>query len=166
MASPHDSPTFAVDAMLGRLAKALRMLGYDTRYDSRIEDSKLKLLAVREGRIVLTRDREIVETNLPLRVVLVESDRPDEQLRQVVEEFSLDTRGSLFTRCLVCNTPVEDAPRDEVEGRVPPYVLSTQERFVRCPSCGRIYWAATHVEAARRWLEAVFGGEDGGRGES
>lgn len=165
MPTSDDRPTFAVDAMLGRLAKALRMLGYDTHYDSGIEDSELKLLAVRERRIVLTRDRQIAETGLPLRVVLVQSDRPEEQLRQVVEEFSLDTRGSLFTRCLVCNTPVEVAPREEVEGRVPPYVLSTQERFARCPSCGRIYWAATHVEAARRWLEGIFGAEGGGRGD-
>lgn len=166
MSSPHDTPTFAVDAMLGRLAKSLRMLGYDTYYDSGIEDSELKLLAVREGRVILTRDREIAETNLPLRVILVESDHHDEQLRQVVAAFSLNTRAALFTRCLLCNTPVEDAPREEVEGRVPPYVLSTQERFVRCPSCGRIYWAATHVEAARRWLENTFGGDDGGCGGS
>jgi len=165
MPSPDDRPTFAVDAMLGRLAKALRMLGYDTHYDSDVSDSDLKLLAVREGRIVLTRDREIAETGLPLRVLLVESDHPDEQLRQVVGALSLDVRSSLFTRCLVCNTLVEDAPRDEVEGRVPPYVLSTQERFARCPGCGRIYWAATHVAAARRWLDGIFGGGGGDRSD-
>lgn len=157
MPPPDDRPTFAADAMLGRLAKALRMLGYDTHYDSAISDSDLKLVALREGRIVLTRDREIAETSLPLRVVLVESDHAEEQLRQVVEDLALDVRGSLFTRCLVCNTPVEEASREEVEDRVPPYVLATQERFARCPSCGRIYWAATHVEAAKRWLERVLG---------
>jgi uncharacterized protein with PIN domain len=166
MPSPNDRPTFAVDAMLGRLAKALRILGYDAHYDSDIGDPDLKLLAVREGRIVLTRDREIAETGLPLRVLLIESDRPEEQLQQVVSEFSLDTQGALFTRCLVCNVPVEDVPRDEVEARVPPYVLSTQERFARCPRCGRIYWAATHVEAARRWLDRVLGRRGGGTRES
>jgi uncharacterized protein with PIN domain len=160
MSLPHDSPTFAVDAMLGRLAKSLRMLGYDTFYDREVDDADLKLLAVREGRVVLTRDREIAETSLPIRVVLVESDHPDEQIRQIVEVLGLDTEAGLFTRCLLCNVPVEDAPRGEVEGRVPPYVLSTQERFVRCPACGRIYWAATHVEGARRWLHEVFGGDD------
>ena len=97
MPSPDDRPTFAVDAMLGRLAKALRMLGYDAHYDSGITDSDLKLLAVREGRAVLTRDREIAETSLPLRVVLVESDHPEEQLRQIVREFGLDVEGALFT---------------------------------------------------------------------
>jgi hypothetical protein len=157
--SPDDRPTFAVDAMLGRLAKALRMLGYDTHYDSGISDSDLKLLALREGRVVLTRDREIAETSLPLRVVLVESDHPEEQLRQIVDEFALDVEGALFTRCLVCNAPVEEASREEAEGRVPPYVFSTQERFARCPSCGRIYWAATHVEAAKRRLEEILEGE-------
>jgi hypothetical protein len=72
----------------------------------------------------------------------------------------LDVEGALFTRCLVCNALVEEASAEEVEGRVPPYVLSTQERFARCPGCGRIYWAATHVEAAKRWLGEIFGGED------
>jgi uncharacterized protein with PIN domain len=158
MPSPDDRPTFAVDAMLGRLAKALRMLGYDAHYDSGISDSDLKLLALKEGRIVLTRDREIAETALPLRVVLVESDRPEQQLRQIVGGLSLEVRGPLFTRCLVCNSPVEEVSREEVEGRVPPYVLSTQDRFARCPGCGRIYWPATHVEAARRWLERILGG--------
>jgi hypothetical protein len=165
VASADDRPTFAVDAMLGRLAKALRILGYDAHYDSRIDDSDLKLLALREGRIVLTRDREIAETTLPLHVLLIESDRPEEQLRQVVRELSLETEGALFTRCLVCNVPVEDVPRSEVEGRVPRYVLSTQERFARCPRCGRIYWAATHVEAARRWLDRALGRSSGGCGD-
>jgi uncharacterized protein with PIN domain len=157
VASPDDRPTFAVDAMLGRLAKALRILGYDAHYDSRIDDSDLRLLALREGRIILTRDREIAESKLTQRVLLIESDRPEEQLRQVVRELSLETEGALFTRCLVCNVPVQDVSRGEVEARVPPYVLSTQERFARCPRCGRIYWAATHVDAARRWLDRALG---------
>jgi uncharacterized protein with PIN domain len=165
MASPDHRPTFAVDAMLGRLAKALRILGYDASYDPRIDDADLKLLALREGRIVLTRDREIADTNLPLRVHLIESDRPEEQLRQVVRELSLETEGALFTRCLVCNVPVEDVPRRQVEARVPPYVLSTQKRFARCPRCGRVYWAATHVDAARRWLDRALGRSSGGSGE-
>lgn len=159
---PKRSPIFAADAMLGRLAKLLRMLGYDVLYDSGIEDPELKLLGVRQGRIVLTRDREITETKLPVEVFLVESDLPDEQLREVVERFSLDVEGALFTRCLLCNTPVEGVGREEVEGCVPPYVYATQERFVRCPSCGRIYWAATHVAGAKRRLQGLFGvgGED------
>jgi uncharacterized protein with PIN domain len=164
--TPGKRPTFAADAMLGRLAKLLRMLGCDVFYDSGIDDPELKLLAVREGRIVLTRDREIADTNLPIEVVLVESDLPDEQLREVVERFSLDVEGALFTRCLLCNTLVEDVRREDVEERVPPYVYATQERFVRCPSCGRIYWAATHVAGAKRRLQGLFGvGGEGLDGE-
>ena len=162
------SPAFAADAMLGRLAKLLRMIGYDVWYRPHVDDLELKHVAMREKRVLLTRDTEIGETALPVRVLLVESDHPDEQLRQVVEDLSLATDGALFTRCLLCNTPVEQVSKADVEGSVPPYVFSTQERFARCPRCGRIYWAATHVEKARRWLDRVLGpprrvGGDSGR---
>jgi uncharacterized protein with PIN domain len=153
----RESPTFAADAMLGRLAKLLRMIGYDVWYRPHVGDFELKHIAMREGRVLLTRDTEIAETNLPVQVLLVGSDHPDEQLRQVVRDLSLATDGPLFTRCLLCSTPVEQVPKADIEDAVPPYVFSTQERFARCPSCGRIYWAATHVEKARRWLDRVLG---------
>ena len=73
------------------------------------------------------------------------------------DELSLKPPDRLFTRCFICNVPVDDASREEVEGKVPPYVFATQERFVRCPDCGRIYWSATHVANATRWLEDVLG---------
>jgi nucleoside-triphosphatase len=149
-------PKFILDAMLGRLAKSLRMLGYDASYDAGIDDASLKLSALREARILLTRDREIASAALPVRVVLIESDHHEEQLRQVVEEVGLSAPCALFTRCLICNVPVDDAPRSDVEGSVPPYVFATQERFARCPRCGRVYWPATHVAHATEWLADVL----------
>ncbi len=150
-------PTFIADAMLGRLAKSLRMLGYDVLYRAGIDDNELKRVALREKRVALTRDHEIAETRLPIRVVLVESDHLDEQLKQVVSELALSYADGLFTRCLVCNAPVEDVARSEVEDLVPPYVFETQERFARCSGCGKIYWPATHVERAKEWIERVLG---------
>ena len=154
-------PTFIADAMLGRLAKSLRMLGYDVSYDPGIDDASLKLAAVRERRIILTRDREVAATGLTARVVLIESDKHTEQLRQVVADVRLSVPDEFFTRCLLCNVPVEDAPRAEVEGSVPPYVFDTQERFARCPRCGRIYWPATHVAHATEWLDDLLGTAEG-----
>jgi uncharacterized protein with PIN domain len=159
---PGQRPAFVADAMLGRLAKALRMLGYDVAYDPAVDDASLKLTAVREGRIVLTRDHEVAATSLPIRVVLVESDRPAEQLRQVVDSLGLTADGAAFSRCLICNVEVLPVEKREVEGLVPPYVYATQDRFARCPSCGRIYWPATHVEHALAWIEdALTSGKDG-----
>lgn len=152
------APAFVADVMLGKLAKTLRMLGYDVAYRSDASDDAVRLLALREGRVVLTRDREIAATGLPIRVVLVEGDRAADQLRRVVLALGLAVdEGRLFTRCLVCNEPVVQVSSGDVRGLVPPYVQRTQARFARCPSCGRVYWAATHVERAREWLRSVLG---------
>jgi nucleoside-triphosphatase len=152
--------------MLGRLAKALRMLGYDTSYRRDAVDEEIRLTALREGRVILTRDREIAATGLPVRVVLVEGDRVADQLRHVVDALDLDPgAGEPFSRCLLCNAPVVEVPRETLRDAVPPYVFATQRRFARCPSCGRLYWAATHVERARRWLASALGGPAAGGGE-
>jgi len=157
MGARTAAPAFVADVMLGRLAKTLRMLGYDVAYRSDASDDSVRLAALREGRVVLTRDREIAATSLPIRVVLVEGDRAADQLRHVVRALGLAVdESALFTRCILCNAPVVEAPAEDVRGLVPPYVHRTQTRFVRCPSCGRIYWAATHVERARRWLRSAL----------
>jgi uncharacterized protein with PIN domain len=157
MAETDDRPAFMVDAMLGRLARALRMLGLDTFYRPDIDDNELKVIALREGRAILTRDHKVAETSLPVTVLLIESDYVEEQLLQTARTFRIASTGKLFSRCLICNVEVEDASPSEVRDEVPEYVLATQRRFSRCPSCGRIYWAATHVEHAREWLERVLG---------
>ena len=157
MADTDDRPAFIADAMLGRLARALRMLGLDTFYRSDIDDNELKLTALREGRAILTRDHEVAATNLPVTVLLIESDHVEDQLLQTARAFHIAPGGRLFSRCLICNVEVEDVLPSEVRDEVPEYVFATQRRFSRCPSCGRIYWAATHVERAREWLERVLG---------
>ena len=158
MLAPATAPSFVADVMLGRLAKTLRMLGYDVVYRSDASDDAVRLTALREGRVVLTRDHEIAATGLPIHVVLVEGDRVTDQLRHVVRALGLPTdENRLFTRCLLCNEPVAEVPAQDVGGLVPPYVRRTQTRFVRCPSCGRIYWAATHVERAKKWLRSALG---------
>lgn len=152
-----SEPRFVADVMLGSLAKSLRMLGHDVQYSADASDSELKLTAIREGRVLLTRDRELAGSGLTGRAVLIESDHLDEQLRQVALEFGLSVGERLFTRCLVCNTPVEEIPRPSVKGLVPEYVYATQSGFVRCPACGRIYWSGTHVEQARARLRRILG---------
>ncbi len=157
MAETDERPTFIADAMLGRLARALRMLGLDTEYRPDIADNELKMTALREGRAILTRDHEVADTNLPVTVLLIESDHVEEQLLQTVRAFRIAPGGRLFSRCLICNVEVENVAKREVKERVPEYVYETQRHFSRCPSCGRVYWEATHVERAREWLERVLG---------
>lgn len=147
---------FAADSMLGRLAKALRMLGFDVSYDPFIEDSELIEQARGQNRVLLTRDTGLLRRRGLPRLVFVESDHLREQLAQVARELGLklDKRAAL-TRCIVCNEPLEEVTREQVREQVPPYVYATQRAFARCRGCGRIYWPGTHVEAMQRKIEEL-----------
>jgi len=156
-ARPAQGVRLIADGMLGRLAKALRMLGFDVAYDPFIDDRELIRRAAAEGRVLLTRDTGLVcRRDLPPHV-FVRSDHVPEQLAQVAREadLQLDARGTL-TRCTVCNGPLDMADRESVRGEVPPYVYQTQREFARCPGCGRIYWRGTHVERMRRRIEQLL----------
>ncbi len=145
---------FAVDKMLGRLAKWLRIIGQDAAYGPHLSGYGLIHSARREGRLILTRDRTLVKKN-PAAVLLIQSDRFREQLKQVIEAFQLDPLKNAFTRCAECNTPLQPVGRESVQGKVPPYVYSTQERFSACARCGRIYWPATHQEKILEELKGL-----------
>jgi len=131
-----------LDGMLGRLAKWLRILGYDTAYFPDLDDHQLVRLARAEGRILLTGDRELTRRR-GLTCLLVESDELEEQVQQVISDLKLETKQP-FSRCPVCNTPLQDVEKPSVKDRVPPYVFQTQEHFSLCPQCDRIYWQGTH----------------------
>jgi len=136
---------FIADVMLGKLAKWLRILGYDVLYSNRFEDDEITRLAVLENRLILTRDTRLVERRLARdHFLLVESDHYEDQLRQVVQTFQLDLEQGLFTRCLECNRELQAVPKGEVQGEVPPYTYRTHERFSRCPHCRRVFWQGTH----------------------
>lgn len=157
---------FIVDVMLGKLAKWLRILGYDTLYKRDWEDDELIELARAEGRILLTADRELWRRRQVNRKIFISSDRWQEQLRELARVLPLDI-GGLFTRCIECNLPLEQVSREEVRGLVPPYVHATQEDFGRCPNCGRIYWRGSHFAHALAEVRSLIGvGGDGDRGRN
>jgi uncharacterized protein len=131
------------DAMLGRLAKWLRMMGYDTLYSSTADDNEIARVARAENRVVLTRDRQLVRRR-GVRAVLIESENLDDQICQLARELDLDVKNDIMSRCIACNALLEDLPREEAEGLVPPYVFATQACFKRCPKCARVYWRGTH----------------------
>jgi uncharacterized protein with PIN domain len=153
-------PKFIADHMLGRLARWLRILGYDTFFAAdpasgagqALEDAAIARLAQAEDRWVLTRDTQFLRRR-GLRGLLIEAETIEAQLVQVVRAFGL-TSHRLFTRCLVCNTHLEEIAKPAVAGLVPPYVYRTQAQFRRCPACGRIYWRGTHwARMVERLLE-------------
>jgi len=150
---------FAVDRMLGRLARMLRLLGYDTEYSPQMTSAQLQEAARRGERVVLTRGR--AEKRFPdlTHVLSVKSENAPEQLREVVSHFDLDVRSGLWTRCTLCNAPIENVEKTAVSDRVPPKVAEVYEDFYRCTGCGHIYWRGSHVERILKNLAALLGGE-------
>ena len=141
-------PKFVVDCMLGKLAKWLRLVGYDTAYMRDAQDDALVRQAVREDRILLTKDNLLAQRRLLRnRCIFVEEEGTGAQLREVMRKLSLRfVPDDMFTRCMVCNGEIEAVPKESVKALVPPYVHETQEEFGRCGSCGKIYWRGTHVD--------------------
>ena len=136
------SCSFVADAMLGTLAKWLRILGYDTLFDPALDDHKLIRLARAENRVLLTRDRQLA-LRRGVRVLLITSEHLDDQICQVLADLELVPNRS-FSRCPVCNEPLETIDRAAAQAQVPAYVARTHKAFRRCPGCERIYWRGTH----------------------
>ncbi len=161
-----DRPRFFADAMLGRLARWLRTLGFDTAYDDRIPDAELVRRALVEGRYILTRDRKLPEEWRVEGCLVVEADKPLDQLVEVAAAFGLEAPVRLFTRCRVCNGVLVRADPEAVERRVPARVLEREASFVQCPECERIYWEGSHTARMRAVVTRVFGGARASRQKS
>jgi uncharacterized protein with PIN domain len=150
---------FIADAMLGRLARWLRVMGCDTEYFPAIDDVELVARAERSGRLILTRDTLLVRRRRAReRSFFVVGDHFRDQLRQVVRAFAIDPFAGFLTRCLECNAPLHDIGRERAAGLVPSYVHATQEAFRGCSACGRIYWGGTHRDKMRKELEVTLKG--------
>ena len=152
---------FIVDHNVGKLVKWLRMLGYDTEFFTGEDDWQMVISALREDRIILTRDTGIMKLGVvgsgQVKSIFVNSDNPEEQIRQVNESLNLDFHDGLFTRCMECNQLLEHKTVSEVKDRVPPYVYKTREEYMECPACNRIYWKGTHWQAMIEKLQKLVG---------
>jgi len=133
------------------------MMGYDTLFFNGEDDSEMIATALAEGRVILTRDTRIMERRLVttgwLKAILIGCETPELQIKQVIETLNLDVHSRPFSICLECNQPLAERSREQVRERVPPYVYQTQEQYMECPACHRIYWRGTHWQAMTRKLE-------------
>ena len=144
--------------MLGKLARWLRILGYDTVYDNFAEDDDLLALAESQDRVLLTRDRPLVERAEKrdnVSCLHIDDETLDAQLAQLVTDVDLDLGRPTFTRCLECNVSIRQVSPEDVVTIVPPHVYKAQTAFFRCPSCQRVFWAGSHTERMDSRLASI-----------
>jgi len=138
---------FIADRMLGKLAKLLRIRGFNVLYSNRIDFDELIRVAGEEKRIILTRNTLIKKIEGNYGYLFITDDDPKRQLKEIITNLDLDinTKG-VFTRCIVCNYDLIKIKREDLVGRVPDYVFETHKDFSFCGKCDRIFWKGTHYE--------------------
>jgi len=152
---PLRQPRFFADEHLARLGRYLRLAGFDTRLEPGLDDRALVEASEAQGRVLLTRDRHLVEFLRPSRVVVPHATRPTEQFVEVVRRLQLESLARPFTRCMVCNACLDPIGKADLPGDLPPRVRDAHEAFLRCGGCGRVYWPGSHHRRMGRLLGAA-----------
>ena len=150
---PLRDTRFVADVHLRPLAGLLRMMGFDTLYDSGLADDEIERIAAAQGRIVLTRDRGLLKRRGITHGCYVRALRPEQQLRELFERLDLARSARPFTLCPRCNTRLIAIDKAHLEQRLPPAVLERHDRFGTCESCGRVYWEGVHWQRVRALVD-------------
>jgi len=153
--SPLRDTRFVLDTHLGKLARHLRLAGFDCLWENDFRDEEIVALSVVQKRVILTRDKGLLMRRAVERGHFVRETDSERQLGEVLRAFQLERSLRPFSRCRVCNTPLREAAKESVRGRVPAAVWKQLDAFTACPQCGRIFWRGTHYERLRRILRAA-----------
>jgi uncharacterized protein len=151
----NAAPGFVCDVHLGKLARRLRLLGFDTIYRNDLEDEEIIQISRADSRIILTRDGEILSNKT------VRSYRPgsiffDEQVREVLSVFNLREQVRPFSRCIKCNAEIILVDKYSIIALVPPRSGQFMEHFWRCQGCKKIYWQGSHYERLKKWVDGAM----------
>ncbi len=147
---------FIVDCMLGKLAKWLKILGFDTLYFSKIEDEDFLKLAEREARIILTRDTGMIEKSRRLEHLFIASENWKDQVQQVLDNFNLWDKVNPNSRCLECNEELKPLSRQSAKNLVAPFIYEHAHSFALCPHCGRVYWQGSHYQEMEVKIQEIL----------
>ncbi len=155
-AKPLREPGFILDVHLGRLAKYLRLCGFDTLYSRFFEDHEIIETALRENRIILTRDRQLIKNSRVTHGYWIRSQDHKEQLTEVFRRFDLRERLALFSRCINCNAPLEEVRKEEIIDRLQADTSTYFSKFKRCPVCDRLYWEGSHFDNMKKIISQLL----------
>ncbi len=146
---------FIVDSMLGKLAKRLRLMGYDTYYDPKADDREILRISKEEDRVIVTRDTQMAKIR-GAKIILISSTDLAIQLKEISRLAKIRPGGGRsFSRCPECNTPVKDISREEAKNIVPKFVHETQDKFSYCPTCKKAYWKGTHYQKLLKEMKNI-----------
>jgi uncharacterized protein len=144
---------FVVDVNLGKLAKKLRLLGFDTYYRNDLNDDEIAEISISEKRIILTRDLGILKYGNVTHGFWIRSDDPKAQLTEVIERLQLKNLFKPFTRCSQCNGSLKRITKEHLKNRIPDDILSFHKIFWECQGCRQIYWKGSHFDKINDWIE-------------
>ncbi|OMB81823.1 Mut7-C RNAse domain-containing protein [Mycolicibacterium conceptionense] len=153
---PLRHPRFVVDVNLGRLARLLRVLGFDVWWSSDADDQTLADISLEQQRILLTRDRGLLKRRAITHGLFVHSQQPEEQTLEVLRRLDLRRQAKPFTRCVRCNGQLAAVAKEQVIDQLEPLTRRYYDEFSQCPKCGRIYWAGSHFEKLSRLVDRLL----------
>lgn len=153
---PLRDPRFVIDVNLGRLARLLRLLGFDVWWSSDADDRTLADISLTQQRILLTRDRGLLKRRAITHGLFVHSEQSEEQTLAVIRRLDLQRRLAPFTRCVRCNGPLAAVPKEEVMDRLEPLTRRYYDEFSRCTDCGRIYWRGSHFARLSGFVDELL----------
>ncbi len=137
---------FVADVHLGKLARYLRILGFDTLYRNDFKDEEIIDVSLSENRVILTRDVGILKHKRVLKGYFVKNDNPRLQLKEIVKRFDLCSNINTFSRCPLCNGPLREVKKEEIWDEIPIKTRSFCNEFKLCVNCGKLYWKGTHFK--------------------
>ena len=147
---------FILDAHLGKLAKYLRMLGFDTLYRNDYEDSEIIAIARQENRIILTRDKPLLKSKEVQHGYYVRATKKHGQLTEVVQKFDLYNQFRSFTRCMTCNSELIPKKKEEIIQKIDPETSAAFNEYFYCPHCDKVFWKGSHFERMEKLILSLF----------
>ena len=148
-------PQFLLSENLNRLAKWLRMLGYDAAVYKSISIDKMIHLAGKEKRVLLTRSKQVSRRKEKFPRVLIQSEFHIDQLKELRSYLKLNEE-YLFTRCINCNKILYDISKDKIKDLIPEFVFNSIDEYKVCRKCGKIFWQGSHYEDMMKILNKIF----------